>query len=180
MANEMKLISTVTVGAGGATSIDFTSIPQIYTDLVILVSARSSVATATDSWDSSQTYGPRINGGAPTPSQITIVGTGSATNPYTNARIQWGAIPGAGSTANIFSNLTIYLPNYTSSTTKRYLAEYANENNATAVWLGASFGYVTDSNPITSMRLGGGSSMVSGSTASLYGITKGSGGATVS
>jgi len=35
------LISSVTVGAGGASSIDFTSIPSTYTDLRLVVSLRS-------------------------------------------------------------------------------------------------------------------------------------------
>ena len=37
------LISSVTVGAGGASSIDFTSIPSTYTDLLVKISARSTL-----------------------------------------------------------------------------------------------------------------------------------------
>ena len=40
MANTFQLISSTTVGAGGASSIDFTSIPSTYTDLVIKWSGR--------------------------------------------------------------------------------------------------------------------------------------------
>ena len=40
-----KPIATVTVGAGGAASIDFTSIPGTYTDLLVLISARSTRST---------------------------------------------------------------------------------------------------------------------------------------
>jgi hypothetical protein len=42
MADTYTLISSVTVGAGGASSIDFTSIPATYTDLLIKVSARGA------------------------------------------------------------------------------------------------------------------------------------------
>ena len=35
MANTYVAIATVTVGSGGAASIDFTSIPATYTDLVV-------------------------------------------------------------------------------------------------------------------------------------------------
>ena len=48
MANTFKKIQTVTVGSGGAASIDFTSIPQTYTDLKIVLSARTNRANATD------------------------------------------------------------------------------------------------------------------------------------
>ena len=44
MANTFKKIQTVTVGSGGAASIDFTSIPQTYTDLKIVISAREDNA----------------------------------------------------------------------------------------------------------------------------------------
>jgi len=37
MANTLKKIQTVTVGSGGAASIEFTSIPQTYTDLKLVV-----------------------------------------------------------------------------------------------------------------------------------------------
>ena len=43
MAN-MIPISTVTVGSGGASTIEFNNIPQIYTDLKILLSLRSSAS----------------------------------------------------------------------------------------------------------------------------------------
>ena len=42
------LISTVTVGAGGAASIDFNSIPGTYTDLLLVVSVRSTRPAATN------------------------------------------------------------------------------------------------------------------------------------
>ena len=35
-----NLIQTVTVGAGGTAAINFTSIPQTYTDLIVYVSGR--------------------------------------------------------------------------------------------------------------------------------------------
>ena len=41
MAVTHNLISTITVGSGGAASIDFTSIPQTYTDLLVKISLRA-------------------------------------------------------------------------------------------------------------------------------------------
>ena len=40
MATTYTLISSVTVGSGGAASIEFTSIPADYTDLLLKVSMR--------------------------------------------------------------------------------------------------------------------------------------------
>ena len=45
----MVKIETVTVGSGGAASIEFTNIPQTYTDLMILYSSRSA-GNVTGSW----------------------------------------------------------------------------------------------------------------------------------
>ena len=42
MAVTYKLIETVTVGSGGAASIEFSSIPQTYTDLKVVYSLRST------------------------------------------------------------------------------------------------------------------------------------------
>ena len=41
MANTMKALQTVTVGAGGAATVTFSSIPQTYTDLILVVSKYS-------------------------------------------------------------------------------------------------------------------------------------------
>ena len=43
------LISSQTVGSGGATDITFSSIPQTYTDLVIKVSSRAAGGGAVNS-----------------------------------------------------------------------------------------------------------------------------------
>jgi hypothetical protein len=40
MATTYDLISSVTVGSGGAANIEFTSIPATYTDLVVLFSGQ--------------------------------------------------------------------------------------------------------------------------------------------
>jgi hypothetical protein len=42
MANTYEAIATVEVGSGGAATIEFTSIPATYTDLVVKVSARNA------------------------------------------------------------------------------------------------------------------------------------------
>jgi len=44
MATSVKAIATVEVGAGGAASIEFTSIPADWSDLLVVLSGRSTVA----------------------------------------------------------------------------------------------------------------------------------------
>jgi len=56
MANTFVKIASVTVGAGGASSIDFTSIPGTYTDLKVVISARGSRSNS-----GSQTVSVRFN-----------------------------------------------------------------------------------------------------------------------
>jgi len=46
MANTYQLISSTTVGAGGASSILFSSIPATYTDLILDLSVRTSNAAS--------------------------------------------------------------------------------------------------------------------------------------
>ena len=48
MANTFVLLASTTVGSGGASSIDFTSIPATYTDLVVKVSGRIDYAQTGD------------------------------------------------------------------------------------------------------------------------------------
>jgi hypothetical protein len=46
MATTYKLISSVTVGSGGATTMTFSSIPQTYTDLLLKISSRNTTGGA--------------------------------------------------------------------------------------------------------------------------------------
>ena len=48
MPSTYELIASYTVGAGGAASIDFTSIPATYTDLVLKLSSRTATGGAND------------------------------------------------------------------------------------------------------------------------------------
>ncbi len=169
----MTLVSTVTVGSGGAASIDFTSIPQTGTDLLLQFSLRSS-----DAAQSVVTF--KINGSNPS-AGIYLRGTGSAAQ-STNGYTSLGAINLSSTTADTFGNGQVYIPNYTSTDNKSYSADTVFENNATAAQQYLIAGSQTSSVAITSLALSlpGGTNFAQYSTASLYTITKGSGGATVS
>jgi hypothetical protein len=175
MANTyVQIGSTVTVGAGGASSIDFTSIPSTYTDLVVKHSLRSAIsATLNDCYlrfnSSTSGYSERMLYN----SSGTAVG--SASNSAGN--IAWaGTMPAGTATANIFGNTEIYIPNYASSTTFKSISfDTSGENNSTTNWsLMLNSGLWSNNSAITSVTLypASSSTFVQYSTATLYGILK--------
>ena len=172
----MKLINSVTVGAGGTTSVNFTSIPADYTDLVILISARSGSA-GDILWMRFNSDASTIctilwlNGDGSTPTSGTLAG---------NAFLRLGTIT-SGDTANTFTNFRVDIPNYAGSAQKTMNSETVNENNGTTAHQRITAGIWPVTTAISSITISNnGSSISQHTTAYLYGITKGSGGATVS
>jgi len=165
----MTHISTITVGAGGAASIDFTSIPQTGTDLVILYSARSTT-TVMEVWfngSNSSATGRQLRGSGSAASSVSFI------SPLTTNTTD---------TASTFANGQFYIPNYTGSANKAFSVDVVTENNATAAWqsINAATTSVTAALTSISLKAGGSDTISQYSTFSLYTITKGSGGATVS
>lgn len=173
----MTLISTVTVGAAGSAGIDFGILPQTFTDLYVVVSGRSNT--------SNPSFYIQYNGtGSGLYSLRRLFGTG--VDPFSQSqsgldfhRIDTNA-QGTESTSNTFFSAAIYIPNYTSSVGKSASIDIVNENNATAVRHSIVAALFNSSSPITSIYVAPDGNFVQHSTASIYGIQKGSGGATVS
>jgi len=163
MAVTHKLIQTITVGSGGSASIDFTSIPQTYTDLLVLYSARSARAAVGD-----DVY-IRFNGLSTNLSSRTLYGTGSATASYSDASVAYiGYAVGDTSTASVFSNGN---PNYVGSTNKSVSGDVVSENNATGATQQFAAGLWSSTAAITQLTiycLNGNFKQYS--SASLYGI----------
>jgi hypothetical protein len=167
------LISSTTVGAGGTSGVTFSSIPQTpYTDLIVVISGRSSGSGNT---------ALNLNGSASGFSSKAMYAFSSATQATYNGATDIGRATGSSDQANNFGAMTIRIPNYTNATNKPYSVD------ATA----ASYngGYVTvyggvwsNTAAITSVTINApsGTTFVQYTTVYLYGITKGSGGATVS
>lgn len=164
-----QLISSVTVGSGGAATMAFTSIPSTYTDLLVKVSARSLISANEDDLrvrfnsDSGNNYVFRSLYGT---------GTGAGSSTGTISFAYMGVINGANFTANTFANNTMYIPNYAGSTTKSVSVDSVDENNAT----GASALFVANNwtgtaaiNAITISAAG--ANLAQYSTAYLYGIS---------
>jgi hypothetical protein len=170
------LIASNTVGAGGASSVTFSSIPATYTDLLVKMSVRNSTATADIGIFA--TY----NGDAITTNYQTLrlYGTGTAVASsyllYTSANYsQVGEMPAASATANTFSNAEFYIPNYISTTNKSISIDSGQENNQTAVITMLNAGIYLTSSAISSISFQCGSPTASGtfvqySTFYLYGI----------
>jgi hypothetical protein len=169
MATTYVQIASVTVGAGGAADITFSSIPQTYSDLVIKLSTRS-------------------NGGGSAWSDIVIKPNNSTTGITTRVLYGTGSAAGSASfttgipavgegatgTASTFGNAEIYIPNYASANNKSFSTDSVSENNATSslAQLGAMLW--SNTTAITSLVFTdfNGGNFQQYSTATLYGISK--------
>jgi hypothetical protein len=168
MPNTYTLIQSVTVGSGGAASIEFGSIPQTYTDLVVVVSARSTRPATANNDD----IIIEPNGATTSLSARYLVGTGSAVASGTDTKILAGYMTAAGATASVFGNSSIYIPNYAGSTNKSFSSDGVSENNATAVGMAIQASLWSSTVAITSLVLKSytGNNFAQYSSASLYGI----------
>lgn len=165
------------IGASGQAEIEFASISQNYTDLAILISARSTQSAGNDN------LFIRLNNSALNFTARIFEGTGTGTNMDTSARYL-GAIPAATSTSNTFGSILVYLPNYTSSSAKSFSVESVQENAQSVAYSHFMAGIWNPSPQaaITSIVLDpSGGNFAQYSSATLFGILKGSsGGVTVS
>ena len=164
----MTLIETKTLGAAAA-SIEFTSIPQTFTDLVLVSSARNDSATLT-----SVGLEMRFNGATANRSNRGLGGQGSTTFSFTSTVQLAGIYANLPSTSNTFGNSVCYIPNYSGATPKSSSVDCVNENNATEATQIVLAQLWNDTAAITSIFIQGevGGNLVAGSTFSLFGLTK--------
>lgn len=125
MAGTHKLIGSVTVSAGSQAAIEFTSIPQTYTDLLVKLSIRQTKP------DGYSEITVKFNGSSTNFTMRALNAAATAVDSYNSTTAYVGSA--LGTTANggtsVFSNNEIYLPNYTSSNYKSYSAESVAERN---------------------------------------------------
>ena len=164
----MKLIQTVTVGAGGAANIQFTSIPQTYTDLKILVSAKDNGSGDINNMNIS------FNGSTSNLlyRSLYTFGSTAASDTASNGFVGFTTQSGSGVTSN-FNNMEIYIPNYTAARNKPINIDGVSEKNAaTGVGLSIVANQWSNSAAITSVTLTPTTqSWVQYTTAYLYGVT---------
>lgn len=168
MADETyKLISQVTVGSGGTAAIQFNSIPQTYTDLVILLSARTTRSAVVDAINVS------FNGSFANLSSRELFGSGTGVGSGADASSNYvGYVSGNTATANVFGNSTFYMPNYTNSLNKSSSGDSVSENNASAAFQSIEGNLRANTAAITSISLQSylGFNIMEHSTAYLYGV----------
>jgi hypothetical protein len=166
----MKLIESKTLGTAAA-SIEFTSIPQDGTDLVLFLSGRTDRSALGDS-----VY-VAFNSSTSGFSSRYLQGNGASVSSGTEARFLC-TVTGASNTANTFDSSSIYIPNYAGSTNKSYSTDTVQENNATTSAQTIIAGLWSNTAAITSITitLATGPNFVAGTIASLYKVTKGSDG----
>jgi hypothetical protein len=169
MANTYVKIASVTVGSGGAASMDFTSIPGTYDDLLIKISARN-----TGNFGASNS-GARFsfNGSNANMTFRQLYGTGSAAASNSGTGGPFGCINDGGTTASTFGSFDLYIPNYAGSTNKSVSGDSVEENNATAAFASLVAGLWSQTAAITSITIGiNQGSYAQHSSATLYGIKK--------
>jgi hypothetical protein len=169
----MTLIETKTLGAAAA-SIEFTSIPQDFTDLVLVSSCRTA---RTDAQNDGLKF--TFNSVGTDYTSRSLFGGGSGSGGSFTATTFFGGWASTGaSTASTFGNSICYIPNYTAAINKSGSTDAVTENNATAANQFIAANLWSNTAAITSVLIESSTSntLQIGSTISLYGITKGSDG----
>jgi hypothetical protein len=166
MANTLTRIASQTVGAGGSAEVSFTSIPQTYTDLKVLISARTAVASA------SQNFFIGINGNYTLLSSRYLAGTGTAAIAGPAGSNIFADIPGNSATGGVFGNLELYIPNYTVATNKQLITQTVNETNATAAFQEIWAASWASTAAINALKFSASNLLLQGSTFTIYGIKK--------
>lgn len=171
MPTTYEAIATVTVGSGGAASIEFTSIPATFTDLAIKLSARNDAATTVGG------FWVEFNGVTTNLSSRFLYGTGSATGSVSDTTAIFGYTNADSATASTFGNADIYICNYAGSSNKSVSIDSVMEINATGANMALTAGLWSNSAAITSVKLrtfNNSNSAIANfkqhSTATLYGI----------
>jgi len=172
----MSLIAKQTIGSGGAASVSFSNIPQTFTDLKILISART-LRTGTDVGDEIFVQFNGDTGNNYTTRMIEGDGSGTRSAGYSSQpKLIYSVAPTDNATANTFGNAEYYIPNYTStSSTKSVSYDAVMENNATLSYsyLNAGLWSATPA-AITSITLTAIGTWVEFSEFALYGISSSS------
>ena len=160
-------IATYTA-SGSSNNISFSSVPSTYTDLVLVISGRSTVAAST-------TQAIMVLNGDATGtsySNTLLKGNGSAASSSRNSNYAqlyfMNDIPGVSATGNYFSVVNVSFQNYSNTTTyKTIIARNAAPSDSTDALVGL-WRSTAAINSISISAVSG--NWVSGSTFTLYGI----------
>lgn len=153
MANTFTPISTVTVGSGGAATIDFTNIPSSYTDLCLKISVRA----AATNWTTTAvriTFNT-VGGTSYTRKTMYNTSAGSAGSDSASGVAFLGGIGGQGSssTGSVFAIADFYIPNYAGSAYKTVSINSISENNGTDTAQQMTAGMFSNTSAISSISI---------------------------
>lgn len=169
MATPTYVAIAKTVLTGTTTNVTFSSISSTYTDLVLLISARSNNSGIDNTelifnGDSSTIYSfTRVSGNGATAASANLPTQGKAVVGWTDSTTE---------TTNTFTSFEVYIPNYTSTTNKQISSTSAYENNSTTAYITGMANLYRNTSAITNILIqtNSGNGFVSGSRFDLYGI----------
>ena len=167
MPTTTTLIAAQTLTSASA-SVTFSSIPQTFTDLKLVMSERDN-----RSGTSVNDVLINFNGSSSNLSDRRLYGNGSATGSDTATTGRIGVGDSATATTNTFGSFEVYIPNYTSSNNKSYSADAVSEDNATLAFAQLTAGLWSITSAITSITItpANSASWIAGSSFYLYGIS---------
>lgn len=169
MANTFKLIEKKELSTT-TSSVNFTSIPGTYTDLLFYISSRNNdiyneIHFRFNGDTGSNYSGRNIYGNG----SSAVNSSSSALSSLQNLTVQ----NVSGQISNTFGNVFIYISNYTSSNYKSISADGVQENNATSAQAMLGSGLWSNTSVITSIEaFPSVGSFVQYSNFYLYGIVK--------
>lgn len=170
----MQLIETVSLSG---TSKTISNIPQTFTDLYLVFSIK------TDGSSTDRILNMDINGDTNSNYQYHrhIVYTGSSNVGYVNSNTNANEIGySSDGSSNGFGVITLYIPNYRTNLIKKHHSESVADNTVSAVAFARYTNLWNSTAAITSLRFWPQSNWNMSGKVSIYGITSGTGGATVS
>jgi len=162
-------IETIELGSSQA-SITFSSIPQDYDDLVLV----HSIRTARNNNVRDQLV-LSLNGSGSNFSVIKLDGNGSSAGSQSYAVGRFAQVSTTNATSNTFGNGSLYISNYTASQNKSFSADSVSEDNGSTAYQSIYAGLWSNTSAVTSLSFVSADAfdLLSGSTASLYGVTAG-------
>lgn len=167
----MESIATVSVGSGGASSIEFTSIPGTYQHLQIRVIARGSTSGTNPDFytqlngDTANNYTWHVLTGNGSSASANGGGTG-------NAFLFTGVMAGASASTNVFSGTVIDILDYGSTSKNKTVRVFTGLDNNGSGLVGIESGAWLSTSAVTSLKLllSGANTFSQHSTAALYGL----------
>lgn len=161
MAFTYEPIATTTTG-GGTTSYTFSSIPNSYTDLILVSNLRAGTATSS--------YSLRINSDSGSNYSNTILygsSSGSSSTRYSSQTSAYLSYWGFPTTASTFATTITEFLNYSNTTTNK---TFLSKNAFASDGIDTTIGLWRSTNAIDSITVYAGNTFASGCVLSLYGI----------